>query len=303
MMRWFFALFLLASTLWSPLARAQGRVDCSTLESRILKRNVHYCVQVPGSYDQKDASGQPKKFAILYYLHGLGDNEQSFSRSGGWSLIEDLRAQGKIGDFLMVAPEGFASFYINAADGSERYSDFFLREFMPSIEKKYRVLSGREARAVTGISMGGYGALRFAFAYPELFSAVSAQSAALILETPEQLNAMAQERSQDIRDAFAPLLGDPINVAHWKANDPFTLARKNKAALKTTAIYFNCGQTDDYGFEKGAAALDKQLTSEGIAHEYRSYPGGHNINYFLSHLGEVMEFHSKAFAASNHGNP
>jgi len=302
-MRWFFGLFLLATTLWSPLARAQGRVDCSTLQSHILKRNVHYCVQVPGSYDQKDASGQPKKFPVLYYLHGLGDNEQSFSRSGGWTLIEDLRAQGKIGDFLIVAPEGYASFYINSADGSERYSDFFLREFMPYIEKKYRVLPGREARAITGISMGGYGALRFAFAYPELFSAVSAQSAALILETPEQLNAMAQERSQDIRDAFAPLLGDPINVAHWKANDPFNLARKNKAALRNTSIYFNCGQTDDYGFEKGAAALDKQLTSEGIAHEYRPYPGGHNVNYFLSHLGEVMEFHSRAFAASNNRNP
>ena len=303
MIRWFFGLFLLATTLWSPLARAQGRVDCSALQSHILKRNVHYCVQVPGSYDQKEASGQPKKFPVLYYLHGLGDNEQSFSRSGGWTLIEDLRAQGKIGDFLVVAPEGFASFYINSADGSERYSDFFLREFIPFIEKKYRVLPGREARAITGISMGGYGALRFAFAYPELFSAVSAQSAALILETPEQLNAMAQERSQDIRDAFAPLLGDPINVGHWQANDPFTLARKNKAALKNTAIYFNCGQIDDYGFEKGAAALDKQLTSEGIAHEYRPYPGGHNVNYFLSHLGEVMEFHSRSFAASNHGNP
>ncbi len=297
-MRWFLGFVALAVTFFSPLARAQGHVDCSALQSHILKRNVHYCVQVPGSYEQKDASGQPRRFPVLYYLHGLGDNEQSFSRSGGWTLIEDLRAQGKIGDFLIVAPEGYASFYINSADGSERYSDFFLREFIPYIEKKYRVLPGREARGITGISMGGYGALRFAFAYPELFSAVSAQSAALILETPEHLNALAQERSQDARDAFAPLIGDPINVAHWRANDPFMLARKNKAALKNTAIYFNCGQSDDFGFEKGAAVLDKQLTSEGIAHEYRPYPGGHNMNYFLSHLGEVIEFHSKAFAGS-----
>ena len=74
---------------------------------------------------------------------------------------------------------------------------------------------------------------------------------------------------------------------------PSLLARKNKAALKATAIYFNCGQADDYGFEKGAAALDKQLTSEGIVHEYRPYPGGHSMNYFLSHLGEVIEFHSR----------
>jgi S-formylglutathione hydrolase FrmB len=257
---------------------------------------VHYCVQVPGNYDKKDAAGQMQGFPVLYYLHGLGDNEQSFSRSGGWTLIEDLRAQGKIGDFLIAAPEGFATFYINSADGSERYSDFFLREFVPAIEKKYRVLAGREARAVTGISMGGFGALRFAFAYPELFSAVSAQSAALILETPEQLNELAQERAPEVQDFFAPLLGNPINIGHWKANDPFTLARKNKAALKKTAIYLNCGQSDDYGFERGAAALDKQLSSEGIAHEYHPYPGGHSMTYFLGHLGEVIEFHSRQFA-------
>jgi S-formylglutathione hydrolase FrmB len=295
-MRWFLGLVTVVITLFSPFARAQGRIDCSLLQSHILKRNVHYCVQVPGNYDKKDAAGQPQRFPVLYYLHGLGDNEQSFSRSGGWTLIEDLRAQGKIGDFLIVAAEGFASFYINSADGNERYSDFFLREFVPYIEKKYRVLPGREARAITGISMGGFGALRFAFAYPELFSAVSAQSAALILETPEQLNTMAQERSPEAADFFAPLLGNPINIAHWKANDPFTLARKNKAAVKKMTIYFNCGQTDDYGFERGAAALDKQLSSEGIAHEYHPYPGGHSMNYFLSHLGEVIEFHSRAFA-------
>jgi len=295
-MRWFLGLVAVVISSFSPFARAQGRIDCSLLQSHILKRNVHYCVQVPGNYDKKDAAGQPQRFPVLYYLHGLGDNEQSFSRSGGWTLIEDLRAQGKIGDFLIVAPEGFASFYINSADGNERYSDFFLREFMPYIEKKYRVLPGREVRAITGISMGGFGALRFAFAYPELFSGVSAQSAALVLETPEQLNAMAQERSPEAVDAFAPLLGNPINVAHWKANDPFNLARKNKAAVKKMAIYFNCGQSDDYGFERGAAALDKQLSSEGIAHEYHPYPGGHSMTYFLSHLGEVIELHSRAFA-------
>src|SRR6476646_7059953 len=126
-MRWLLKLLAVLTTFASPLASAQGRIDCSLLQSKILKRAVHYCVQVPGNYD-KDPN---TRYPVLYYLHGLGDNEQSFSRSGGWTLIEDLRAQGKIGDFLIVAPEGFASFYINSADGSERYSDFFLREFIP----------------------------------------------------------------------------------------------------------------------------------------------------------------------------
>jgi S-formylglutathione hydrolase FrmB len=290
----FLGFLALLATLYSPSATAQGRIDCSSLQSKILKRAVRYCVQVPGSYDKKDSNGQAARYPILYYLHGLGDNEQSFSRSGGWTLIEDLREHGKIGDFLIVAPEGDASFYINSADGKDRYSDFFLREFMPYIEGKYRTVPGREARAITGISMGGYGAFRFAFAYPDLFSAVSAQSAALLLKTPEELNQLGESHS-DAAEALAPLIGDPINVAHWKANDPFALAKKNRAALKNIAIYFNCGQSDDFGFEAGAAALDKQLTGEGIAHEYQPYPGGHSMTYFLSHLAEVIEFHSRAF--------
>lgn len=293
-MRWFLGFLAFFTAFSSPSAIAQGRVDCSALRSKILKRAVHYCVQVPGSYDKKDASSQEARYPVLYYLHGLGDNEQSFSRSGGWTLIEDLREHGKIGDFLIVAPEGGASFYINSADGQDRYSDFFLREFMPYIEGKYRTVPGREGRAITGISMGGYGALRFAFAYPELFSAVSAQSAALVLTTPEELHEMAESHT-DAAEALAPLIGDPINIGHWKANDPFALARKNKITLKKMAIYFNCGQSDNFGFQNGAAALDKQLAAEGIAHEYHPYPGDHSLSYFLSHLGEVMEFHSRAF--------
>jgi S-formylglutathione hydrolase FrmB len=280
--------------VFAQLALAQGRIDCSTVDSRILKKPVHYCVQVPGHYDQKDAQGRLRRFPVLYYLHGLGDDEQSFSRSGGWTLIEDLREHGRIGDFLIVAPRGFASFYVNSADGKLRYSDFFVREFTPYIEKKYRVMPGREGRAVTGISMGGYGGLRFAFAYPEMFSAVSAQSAALMLISPDDLNAAAESR-MPVMNALGGVFGNPIDVGHWRANDPFVLAKKNRAALKGMAIYFNCGQSDDYGFEKGAAALDQQLTKEGIAHEYRPYPGRHSINYFLSHLEEVMEFHSRAF--------
>jgi S-formylglutathione hydrolase FrmB len=293
-MRRFLGFLALLVTLHSQSARAQGRIDCSSFQSRTLKRAVHYCVQVPGSYDKRDPSSHGARFPVLYYLHGLGDNEQSFTRTGGWTLIEDLREHGRIGDFLIVAPEGGSSFYINSADGKDRYSDFFLREFMPYIEGKYRTVPGREGRAITGISMGGYGAFRFAFAYPELFSSVSAQSAALIQESPEELNELAQSRS-GAAQALAPLIGDPVNVAHWKANDPFALAKRNKAALKNMAIYFNCGQSDDYGFEAGAAALDQQLTAEGIAHEYHRYPGGHSMNYFLSHLGEVIEFHSRAF--------
>jgi S-formylglutathione hydrolase FrmB len=293
-LRFLIPISVLVLTGLAPNAQGQSRIDCNALNSRILKRVIHYCVQLPPGYDANEHS--PRRYPVLYFLHGLGQNEQTLFNTGGWNLIEDLRQQHKIGDFLMVAPEGMRSFYVNSADGSVRYSDFFLREFMPYIESKYRIRPGREGRAITGVSMGGYGALRFAFAHPELFSAVSAQSAALMTASAQELDA-AEDSGAPIAKLLGTVFGQPVDVTHWKENSPFVLAKKNEARLRKLAIYFNCGQEDDYGFEKGAQALHQQLLAEGIQHQYHLYPGDHSLTYFLAHIGETMEFHSRAFGA------
>jgi len=286
----FFLLVVFFSLLQS--VEAQSRTDCNVVNSRILKQTLHYCVQLPPDYDASDA--KQRRYPVLYFLHGLGQNEQTLFSTGGWSLIEDLRRQHKIDDFLIVAPEGGRSFYINSADKSFRYSDFFLQEFMPHVESRYRVRPGRQSRAITGVSMGGYGALRFAFAHTELFSAVSAQSAALITQTPQELGSAGQS-NRSLGRLLGSAFGQPINQAHWNQNSVFALAKTNGPGLRKLAIYFNCGQQDDFGFEDGAAVLHQQLQREGISHEYHSYPGDHSLTYFLSHMGEVMEFHSRAF--------
>jgi S-formylglutathione hydrolase FrmB len=275
-------------------AQAQSRIQCDALSSQILKYPVHYCVYLPASYDTGATKTVPEHYPVLYFLHGLGDNEKTLFNSGGWTLLDDLRQEHKLGDFLIVAPEGRRSFYINSADSSVRYSDFFLQEFIPLIEKKYRIAKGRSNRAISGISMGGYGALRFAFSHPEMFSAVSAQSAALITESPQDLDTAARSGAP-LGKMLADVFGNPIDSSHWKNNDPFLLAQKNAAALKRLGIYFNCGQDDNYGFEKGAAALHEELQKEGVKHEYHLYPGDHSLAYFLVHFREVMEFHSRAF--------
>ena len=275
-------------------AQAQSRIQCDALSSQILKYPVHYCVYLPASYDTGATKTVPEHYPVLYFLHGLGDNEKTLFNSGGWTLLDDLRQEHKLGDFLIVAPEGRRSFYINSADNSVRYSDFFLQEFIPLVEKKYRIAKGRSNRAISGISMGGYGALRFAFSHPEMFSAVSAQSAALITESPQDLDTAARSGAP-LGKMLADVFGNPIDSSHWKNNDPFVLAQKNAAALKRLAIYFNCGQDDNYGFEKGAAALHEELQKEGVKHEYHLYPGDHSLTYFLVHFSEVMEFHSRAF--------
>jgi S-formylglutathione hydrolase FrmB len=287
-------ILLFAALAVSLSVQAQSRIDCNALNSRILKHEVHYCVYLPASYDAGASRHPAQSYPVLYFLHGLGDNERTLFNSGGWTLLDDLRRQHKMGEFLIVAPEGGRTFYINSADGSVRYSDFFLQEFVPLIETKYRISKGRGNRAISGISMGGYGALRFAFSHPELFSAVSAQSAALITESPQELDTAARSGAP-LGKLLATVFGSPIEVAHWKENSPFVLANRNQAALRRTAIYFNCGQDDNYGFEKGAAALHEQLQKGKIEHEYHPYPGDHSLSYFLDHFTEVMEFHSRAF--------
>jgi len=283
--------------LWLTIsASAQSRIDCNALKSHILGETVHYCVLLPPSYDSAPANHSAKRYPVLYFLHGLGENEQTLFKTGGWNLIEDLRQQHKVGDFLIVTPEARASFYVNSADGKVRYSDFFLQEFIPYIEARYRIRRERNARAISGISMGGYGALRFAFADPGMFSAVSAQSAALMPESPQELNA-ASRSGTPLGTVLGSAFGNPINVPHWKDNDPLSLARKNKIAIGKLTIYFNCGRDDEYGFEAGATALDRQLQEEHIKHEFHLYPGNHTASYFGAHLGEVMEFHSKIFGA------
>lgn len=275
-------------------ASAQSRIDCSDLKSRILAATVRYCVLLPPMYDV--AAKHSETYPVLYFLHGLGDDERTLFKTGGWNLIEDLRQQHKLGDFLIATPDAKASFYVNSADGKVRYSDFFLQEFVPYVESHYRVRRERRARAISGISMGGYGALRFAFAHPDRFSAVSSQSAALMTESPRELNA-ALRSGTPLGRLLGPVFGNPLDASHWKDNDPLSLARKNQGRITNLAIYFNCGRDDEYGFEDGAMALDRELQQAHVTHEFHLYPGHHSASYFGEHLGEVMLFHSKLFAA------
>jgi S-formylglutathione hydrolase FrmB len=289
----------LLATLCSP-ARAQGRIECSVVPSRILPEAVRYCAFLPSTYDAAAAGKTPQakdalRYPVLYDLHGLGDNEQSLMNTGVWSLIQDLREQHKIGEFLIVTPDGGRSFYINSRDGRERYSDFFLQEFMPAIERKYRVRSGRASRGITGMSMGGFGALRFAFANPQLFSAVSAHSAALVAEPPRASNRGGTTEGSPLAGMLGALFGNPIDAAFWNQNSPFVLARKNAAEIARLKIYFDCGSEDSYGFDEGSRALHDELDTLHVKHEFHIYPGGHNAEYFLLHVAASMEFHSRAF--------
>jgi S-formylglutathione hydrolase FrmB len=270
--------------------RASVRAECLSASSKILGRPVAYCVLLPPSYDTEKA----RRYPILYLLHGLGDNEQMLIHSGGFNLVQDLWERHQLGDFLIVTPDGGSSFYINSRDGRLRYEDFFFREFLPQIEKRYRAQSGRASRGIAGISMGGYGALHLGFRHPELFASVGAHSAALLekLPTVSISDSRQTARSRILGNVF----GSPLDPVFWRKNDPLAIARiANLSALK---IYFDCGSEDDFGFEEGATALDKVLSSRHIPHEFHIYPGGHNWVYVAEHLPALLQFHFRAFESA-----
>jgi S-formylglutathione hydrolase FrmB len=282
-----FVLFCVAFfTMASGSFAATGRVECNSVPSKILSRRVAYCIVLPPSFDADKA----RQFPILYFLHGLGDNEQFFVHSGAWNLTEDMWEKGSLKDFLIATPDGDAGFYINSRDGKNPYEDFLLQEFFPFIEKHYRAAPGRSHRAIAGISMGGYGALHLAFRHPQLFTSVTAQSAALIEKLPTYLGSGPSSPRSRVLGA---IFGSPPDPAFWDRNSPLTLART--ANLTGLKIYFDCGDQDDYGFETGATALDKILASRRIPHEFHIYPGRHDAAYFAEHLPAVLSFASRAF--------
>ncbi|MGB2655684.1 MAG: alpha/beta hydrolase family protein [Candidatus Acidiferrum sp.] len=285
------AAILIGFVLFPRPALATGRAECVSLPSKILERAVPYCVLLPPSYD----SDRSRRYPVLYLLHGLGDDDQMLIHSGGLNLIEDLWEQHQLGEFLIVTPSADASFYINSLDGRHRYEDFFMREFMPGVEKRYRAQPGRKSRGIAGISMGGYGALHIAFQHPQLFEAVGALSAALIEELPRVSPQNA--RQLGVLRVLGSAFGSPFNDAFWIRNDPVTIARTaNLAGLK---IFFDCGSEDDYGFDAGAQALDKLLTSRHIPHEFHLYPGGHDWSFFAEHLPALLEFEFQAFESAS----
>jgi S-formylglutathione hydrolase FrmB len=274
----------------APSANAQGqlRAECRSVPSKILGHPVRYCAFLPPSYDTNATA----KYPILYFLHGLGGNEQLLLRAGGMNILQDLYDQKKIGEFLVVAPNAGNSFYINSHDGKVRYEDFFMKEFIPYIESHYRVRPGRANRGITGVSMGGYGALRFGFKYANEFGSVSAHSAALVDKLPEiQLN---DEQSQRLSVEFGGTFGDPIDRGFWQKESPFTIVKSTPRPVGLQ-IYFDCGTDDDFGFYKGAQAFHDLLFARKIPHEFHLYPGGHDWDYFARHLPASLEFHSHAF--------
>src|SRR5438132_7727558 len=142
-------------------------VEYKMFQSKLLGREVRYGVYLPPSYN----SSPTKKYPVLYFLHGLFEDETRWSSRGQTDqLMDRMIADGKIGEFIVAIPNGGTSFYTNMRDGTEKWEDMIVMEFVPAIESAYRVNATRGTRGISGTSMGGYGALKIAMQHPDLFA-------------------------------------------------------------------------------------------------------------------------------------
>jgi S-formylglutathione hydrolase FrmB len=251
-------------------APAAGRVEYAQFRSASLGQDVACAVSLPASYD----ANASRRYPVVIFLHGLFNNERDWEKRGVQTKLDELRASGKVGEFIVAIPYGANSFYINGKDGT-RYEDAVVDDFIPWVDKTYRTAGTPAKRVIQGISMGGFGALAIAFKHPELFAGVAAHSAALFEDLPKPPASPDDRRGRYRYEIAAKLFGAPPDMEFFRATSPLHLAKANAAKIKALKIYFDVGEQDRYGFDAGNAALHAALTDAGVAHEYFRVPGDH----------------------------
>ena len=260
------------------------------MKSTTLGHDVEYSVYLPFDYETSNRS-----YPVLYLLHGFGGDETGWLQYGNSSHITDQAiANGDAPPMIIVMPDAGISWYINSADGKERYEDFFINEFIPNIERGFRIRSKKEFRAVAGLSMGGHGSLIMATKHPEMFAACVPLSAGV---WTEDRAVELDEKSWDHYFAQAYGTGlkgtDRLN-GHYRQNSVMDIIENADAdELKKVRFYIDCG--DDDFLIKGNMALHSLLIDKKIPHEFRVRDGAHNWHYWRTALPEVLRFVGESF--------
>jgi len=284
-----FLLIVLSISTFAQYSRGTVKESLS-IDSKILGKQVKYTIYLPFDYETSN-----RFYPVVYLLHGLGDNDMGWIQFGEANLIADEAiATREIPPMILVTPDGGTSFYINNFDNSVRYEDFFIQEFMPFIEKTYRIRTEKRFRGIAGLSMGGYGTLNYALKYPEKFAACVAFSAAIF--SPESV---MQTNKQGWEQIMKPLFGsykegDARLTAHYKNSNAFDITTsKGKEAYNQLRIMLDCG--DDDFLTDDNCRLHIHLNKLGIKHEFRMREGIHNWIYWRSGLPVGLKFIGESF--------
>ena len=284
-----FSIFLVCIQLNAQIPRGTVK-EGLICKSKILDQKVRYTIYLPFDYETSD-----RFYPVVYLLHGYTDNDMAWIQFGEAHLIADgAIANREIAPMILVTPDAGVSWYINNYNGTVRFEDFFILEFIPFIESKYRIRTERQYRAVSGLSMGGYGSLIYAFRHPELFSACAAFSAGIHTE-----DEYVQMEDKDWDKKYGPLYGPDLKgeeriTTHLKMYNPIQIMQQaDPDPIKRVRLYLDCG--DDDSLSKGNSILHRVLKDLKIPHEYRVRDGGHTWEYWRSGLKDGLKFISTGF--------
>ena len=269
---------------FSAVSQYSKVMDNLTLTSKILGCERKYAIYLPPDYETSK-----RKYPVLYLLHGSGDDQTGWVQFGDVLQITDKAIEnGLATPMIIVMPDAQSGQkgYFNSFDGEWNYESFFFDEFVPFIEKKYRIRSEKRFRAIAGLSMGGGGAFIYALRHPEMFSSACPLSGVMGELSYDEFYKKNEANLKDLRRE---------TVYNYYSNHNAISIIKNQtdANLKSVKWYIDCGD-DDFLFE-GNSMVHVALKKRGIPHEYRVRDGSHNWTYWRSSLPKVLTFISDYF--------
>ena len=304
-----------------------GTVRTDTVWSQSLGIRKSLRVYLPPSYARNSA----KKYPVLFYLHGLGGDETNWTNAGRLATTMDSMIAAGQPEAIIAMPDGDDGWWTTAnmfadvpgcrADTTRKesadtycvpwlkYDDYVARDLVQYLDSRYRTLNTRGGRGIAGLSMGGYGAVTIALAFPDVFAAAASHSGVLspMFAGPKPFAPPAMYATDTIglrrgagglwrtqRVAFG------LDTLGWQARDPVRFARRaiSSHAFPMPFLLIDCGVNDTYIDQN--RALHATLTALGVSHEYAEWPGVHDWNYWRTHLPESLEF---MLSRVQHGAP
>ena len=246
------------------------------ITSLSLQREAEYAVLLPASYETSDL-----RYPILYLLHGLFGSYQN------WCELTNIEELAHDSNLIIVMPDGKDGWYTDSeTTPANRYESFFIDDLLPEVERLYRVINAREARAIAGLSMGGYGAFKFAVRYLHEFELAASFSGAF--DAPERSDEAPGFDWDTLKPSILQAFGARDSLTRTR-NDLYKLVQslQIEEVRQLPYFYFDCGLSD--GFIGANLRLKNLFDSVGVRSEFAGIEGGHDWDYWGSRLPGLLK--------------
>jgi S-formylglutathione hydrolase FrmB len=230
--------------------------------------------------------GKPGPFPVFYLLHGLSDDHTAWTRRSSIErYVQDL-------PMIVIMPNGERSFYSDAAGlTNAAFETYIMRDLVGFVDSTFQTVPSREGRVIAGLSMGGYGAVKLALKFPDMFCAAVSHSGALA-RASDLMEDDGSDWAREMRAVFGP---NP----QGSDNDVFALAERINRD-KLPALRIDCG-VDDFLIEHNRS-FHAHLNALNIAHEYEEFPGAHDWSYWDTHVQETVAFFARELGITSGGD-